>query len=138
MKTYMLDTNICSYIMRRHPVTYCRFCEEVRTGVNIVISIITYLELAAGAKSRKASPNVQTLLDRFLHGIDGILDFDLAAADAAAEIAAVLAPAGKMIGFQDTLIAAHAIASGCICVTNNMREFARVPGLTCENWATAH
>lgn len=138
MKTYMLDTNICSYIMRHQPDVHSRFMAELRAGTNVVISIITYVELLTGANLPKAPKSARVKINKFLPLLGGIIDLDVAAADAAVEIERILAADGKRIGFQDTLIAAHAIASGCICVTNNMREFARVPGLTCENWATAH
>lgn len=134
-KTYMLDTNICSYIMRHRADVYGRFLNELRAGSNIVISVITYVELSTGANLPKAPKTARAKLGKFLPMIGGIIDLDVGTADAAAEIERVLAAKGQRIGFSDTLIAAHAITANCICVTNNTREFARVPGLVLENWA---
>lgn len=136
-RTYMLDTNICSYIMRQRPDVYVRFLHELRAGSNIVISVITYVELSTGAVLPKAPKTALAKLREFLPMIGGVLDFDVAAADVATEIEKDLSAKRQIISFQDTLIAAHAIATGSICVTNNMREFARVKGIKLENWATA-
>lgn len=134
----MLDTNICSYIMRQRPDVYARFLEELRDGSNIIISVITYFELSHGAVLPKAPKTAMTKLKDFLALIGGIIDLDVAAVEVATEIEKDLAAVGKCISFQDTLIAAHAISTGSICVTNNMREFARVKGIMLENWAITH
>nr|WP_220496953.1 type II toxin-antitoxin system VapC family toxin [Serratia sp. OS31] len=131
----MLDTNICSFIMREQPEAVIKRLEQaVLRNHRIVVSAITYAEMRFGAVGKKASPRHAQLVDAFCARLDAILPWDRAAADATTEIKAAMAAAGTPIGLNDTAIAGHAIATGAILVTNNTREFARVPGLTLENW----
>ncbi|MBW4919077.1 type II toxin-antitoxin system VapC family toxin, partial [Klebsiella pneumoniae] len=74
------------------------------------------------------------LVDAFCARLDAILPWDRAAVDATTDIRVALHLAGTPIGPNDTAIAGHAIAAGAVLVTNNVREFARVPGLTLEDW----
>ncbi len=76
------------------------------------------------------------LVDAFCARPDAVLSWDRAAVDATTEIKAALAAAGTPIGFNDTAIAGHAIAARTILVTNNTREFERVPGLQLEEWVS--
>lgn len=134
-KTYMLDTNICSFIMREQPeAVISRLEQTVLRNHRIVVSAITYAEMRFGAIGKKASPRHGQLVDAFCARLDAILSWDRAAVDATAKVKAVLAAAGTPIGPNDTAIAGHAIAAGLILVTNNTREFARVPGLILEDW----
>ncbi|OAA10913.1 tRNA(fMet)-specific endonuclease VapC [Klebsiella pneumoniae] len=89
-----------------------------------------------GAIGRKAPPRHAQLVDAFCARLDSVLPWDRAAVDATTEIKATLAAAGTPIGPNDTAIAGHAIAAGAVLVTNNVREFARVPGLVLEDWAS--
>jgi tRNA(fMet)-specific endonuclease VapC len=131
----MLDTCICSFIMREHPVSVLqRLAEQVAQSNRIVISAITYAEMRYGQIGKKASAKHKTLIDEFVKRLDGVLPWDQAAVDATVEIKHQLTKAGAVIGGNDTAIAGHAIASGCVVVTNNVREFSRVPGLSCEDW----
>ncbi|MCE0151748.1 VapC toxin family PIN domain ribonuclease, partial [Klebsiella pneumoniae] len=82
----------------------------------------------------KASPRHIQLVDAFCARLDAILPWDRAAVDATTDIRVALHLAGTPIGPNDTAIAGHAIAAGAVLVTNNVREFARVPGLTLEDW----
>lgn len=133
---YMLDTNICSFIIRQRPEQVILTLEEKQQqGASIVISSIAYAELLHGASKPKAPKSMMDDVDGFVENIDGILPFDAAATRMAARIQRELYLAGTPIGYNDSLIAGHAIATGCICVTNNTREFARVPGLRLEDWA---
>jgi len=133
--TYMLDTCICSFIMREHPVSVLqRLAEEVAQNNRIVISAITYAEMRYGQIGKKASPKHKTLVDEFVKRLDEVLPWDQAAVDATVEVKSQLTKAGLVIGENDTAIAGHAIASGCVVVTNNVREFSRVPGLSYEDW----
>lgn len=135
MITYMLDTCICSFIMREHPVTVLRrLAEAVAQNNRIVISAITYAEMRYGQIGKKASPKHKTLVDEFVKRLDEVLPWDQAAVDATVEVKSQLTKAGLVIGENDTAIAGHAIASGCVMVTNNVREFSRVPGLSYEDW----
>ena len=133
---YMLDTCICSYIMREQPI---QVLTKLQAAVNdqhrIVISAITYQEMQFGLLGKKAKPKHAQLVDEFLSRIDDILAWDKHAVDATTDIKRSLMAQGTPIGINDTAIAGHAIASQCVLVTNNMREFSRVENLQVENWA---
>ncbi|ECE0400077.1 PIN domain-containing protein [Salmonella enterica subsp. enterica] len=134
-KTYMLDTCICSFIMREQPEAVLKRLEQaVLRRHRIVVSAITYAEMRFGCTGKKASPRHAQLVDAFCSRLDAVLAWDRAAVDATTEIRAILAAAGTPIGSNDAAIAGHAIASGAILVTNNVREFERVPGLQYEDW----
>ncbi|EHO7077673.1 type II toxin-antitoxin system VapC family toxin [Escherichia coli] len=134
-KTRMLDTNICSFIMREQPESVLKRLEQaVLHGDRIVVSAVTYAEMRFGATGLKASPRHIQLVDAFCARLDAILPWDRAAVDATTDIRVALRLAGTPIGPNDTAIAGHAIATGAILVTNNVREFERVPGLTLEDW----
>lgn len=130
--TYMLDTNICIYVMKNRPEKVLeRFKKELNNG--ICVSSITLAELEYGMKnSTNPAKNEQSLL-KFLLPLS-ILPFGSAAASEYGEIRTYLQRQGIPIGPLDMLIAGHARAEGLILVTNNVREFERVPGLELENW----
>ncbi len=131
----MLDTCICSFIMREQPEAVLKRLEQaVLRRHRIVVSAITYAEMRFGCTGKKASPRHAQLVDAFCSRLDAVLAWDRAAVDATTEIRAILAAAGTPIGSNDAAIAGHAIASGAILVTNNVREFERVPGLQYEDW----
>ncbi|MGG5415573.1 MULTISPECIES: type II toxin-antitoxin system VapC family toxin [Edwardsiella] len=135
-RTYMLDTNICSFIMREQPEAVLKRLEQaVLHNHRIVVSAITYAEMRFGSIGKKASPRHVQLVDAFCTRLDAILPWDKTAVDATTAIKAALAAAGTPIGPNDTAIAGHAIAAGTILVTNNTREFERVTGLMLEDWA---
>ena len=134
----MLDTDICSYIMRERPTSVLQGLQErVANHHKVVVSAITYVELRFGAVGKKAPPDVDTIIDEFIARIDEILPWDKAAADAATRIRKALGDKGQPIGYNDTLIAGHAIARECVLVTNNIKEFQRIESLQLENWAAA-
>lgn len=131
----MLDTCICSFIMHEQPEAVLKHLEQtVLRRHRIVVSAITYAEMRFGCTGKKASPRHAQRVDAFCSRLDAVLAWDRAAVDATTEIRAVLAAAGTPIGSNDAAIAGHAIASGAILVTNNVREFERVPGLQYEDW----
>lgn len=131
----MLDTCICSFIMREQPEAVLKHLEQtVLRRHRIVVSAITYAEMRFGCTGKKASPRHAQRVDAFCSRLDAVLAWDRAAVDATTEIRAVLVAAGTPIGSNDAAIAGHAIASGAILVTNNVREFERVPGLQYEDW----
>lgn len=134
-KTYMLDTDICSFIMHEQPEAVLRRLEQaVLRNYRIVVSAITYAEMRSGATGPKASPRHIDLVDAFCARLDAILPWDRAAVDATTDIKVVLRLGGTPIGPNNTAIAGHAIAAGAVLVTNNVREFTRVPGLVLEDW----
>ncbi|KVD24807.1 type II toxin-antitoxin system VapC family toxin [Burkholderia ubonensis] len=135
-KLYMLDTNICSYIMReRPPVVLSRLQSCVGAQHRIVVSAVTYAEMRFGAIGRKASPKHADLVTAFVARLDGVLPWDAAAVDTTTAVRAELAARGTPIGANDASIAGHAIAAGAVLVTHNTREFGRVDGLSFEDWA---
>lgn len=132
----MLDTNICSFIMREQPEAVLKRLEQaVLRNHRIVVSAMTYAEMRFGAVGKKASPRHTQLVDAFCARLDAVLAWDRAAVDATTEIKVAMTAAGTPIGLNDTAIAGHAIAAGAILVTNNTRAFARVPGLESEDWS---
>jgi tRNA(fMet)-specific endonuclease VapC len=132
---YMLDTNICSYIMRERPAPVLERLQAAVDGqYQIVISVITYYEMLLGTVGRNASPRHARLVEAFVSRLSAILPWDAASAEHATRIKQDLAAKGTPIGSNDTMIAGHALASGCMLATNNTREFARVEGLRFEDW----
>lgn len=135
-ETYMLDTNICSFIMRERPVLLLRNLQmHVEAKHEIVISAITYAELRFGAVGKKASLKHETMVNEFVDRVDHILPYGKDAVDYTASLKKELASKGTPIGNNDTMIAGHALSRGCVLVTNNMKEFNRVPGLQVEDWS---
>ena len=131
----MLDTDICSYIMREHPESVVnRLQQAVEQHCSIVISAITYSELRFGAIGKRASPKHNQIVDEFIERLDFILPWDRHAVDYSAQIKKELNDAGTPIGNNDTLIAGHALSVSAILVTHNLREFRRVGGLNIEEW----
>ena len=128
---FMLDTNICIYLInRRDGVLRQRFEAHAR---DICISSITYAELCYGvAHSTRTAANAREL-EAFRLDLD-ILPFDREAGEHYGEIRQALAKRGQPIGANDLLIAAHARSANATLVTNNAREFERVPDLRMENW----
>lgn len=131
--TYMLDTNICIYAIKNKPEQVLQRLKE-NLGKGLCISAITLAELEHGVeKSAHPEKNAAALL-QFLAILD-VLPFDDLAAVEYGRICAYLQKRGTPIETMDMLIAGHARAEGLTLVTNNVREFARVPALRVENWA---
>ncbi|MFZ2948812.1 MAG: type II toxin-antitoxin system VapC family toxin [Desulfuromonadaceae bacterium] len=130
---YMLDTNICSYILKNHPVAVKQKFEEVGAG-NICISSIVLAELCYGAARHPKGIVIRREIDDFASRLV-IIPWDEIAADHYGAIRASLEKAGTPVGAMDMLIAAHARSCGAALVTNNLREFERIKGLMVLNWA---
>lgn len=132
-RIYMLNTCICSFIMREQPAAVIKRLEQaVLRNHRIVVSAITWAEISQAAAL--AGPAVVNLAEALAARLDAILPWDRAAVDATTEIKVALRQAGTPIGPNATAIAGHAIAAGAVLVTNNVREFERVSGLVLENW----
>jgi tRNA(fMet)-specific endonuclease VapC len=130
----MLDTNICIYIIKQQPATVLKRFLEYKVG-DIGISSITLSELRYGvAKSTHREKNSKAL-DEFIIPLE-VVAFDEDAAHVYGDIRANLKKAGTPIGAMDMLIAAHAVAMGVTLVTNNSREFSRIPILDIVDWTT--
>lgn len=130
---YMLDTNICSYILKNHPVAVKQKFEEVGAG-NICISSIVLAELYYGAARHPKGIVIRREIGDFASRLV-IIPWDEIAADHYGAIRASLEKAGTPVGAMDMLIAAHARSCGAALVTNNLREFERIKGLMVLNWA---
>lgn len=129
---YILDTNICIYIIKKKPIEVFEKFRILPLG-SIGISSITLAELLFGVNKSTQSDKNRSALNQFLIPLD-ILDFDMAAALAYGEIRMNLESKGTPIGALDTLIGAHVKSRNLILVTNNEKEFNRIEGLKIENW----
>jgi tRNA(fMet)-specific endonuclease VapC len=131
MLAYMLDTNICIYVMKNYP-------QDLREKFNslaerLCISSITLGELYYGAeKSARRADNL-IAVEHFVARLD-VLPFDAKAAAHYGQVRAELERAGTPCGPHDMQIGGHARSQGLIIVTNNMREFSRMKGIRVENW----
>ena len=131
---YLIDTNICIYIMNRRPQAVIERFRHFRPG-DIGISSVTVSELRYGvAKSTRPEANAARL-NAFLTPF-AVLAYDDAAADVYGGLRCFLEKLGTPIGPLDMMIAAHALSLGATLVTNNEKEFRRVQRLNVENWAT--
>ena len=130
--SYLLDTNICIYIINSRPEKVLQRFRKERIG-NIGISSITASELAYGV-IKSGSERNRLALEMFLAPLE-IYPFDESVIWHYGEVRADLEKQGKPIGALDTMIATHALALNAILVTNNTRKFSRVEGLHHENWA---
>ena len=130
----MLDTNICIYIIKQQPSAVLKNFLEYQVG-DIGISSITLSELRYGVAKSKHSEKNAKALDEFIIPLD-IASFDEDAAHAYGNIRTTLEKAGTPIGAMDMLIAAHAVSMGVTLVTNNTREFSRIPTLDIVDWTT--
>ena len=130
---YMLDTNICIYAIKNKPEQVLQRLQE-NLSKGLCISAITLDELEHGVEKSANPEKNQMALIQFLSILD-ILPFDDLAATEYGNICAHLQKQGTPIGTMDMLIAGHARAENLILVTNNVREFKRVPNLCIENWA---
>ncbi len=132
MARYMLDTDTCSYIMKRSNATVLKRLRDVPV-TDVCISVITKSELLYGVEVSPRRTQDATALHAFLPHVD-VMEFRDEAAPHYAAIRADLKNHGQMIGANDLFIAAHARSLALTLVTNNTAEFERVRGLTLENW----
>jgi len=130
---FLIDTNICIYIMNDHPPEVVQKFRGIGIG-NICISSITVSELQYGAyKSKQIKKNLKRL-DEFLRPFE-VLAYDEKASNYYGKIRSHLEKEGNVIGPLDMLIAAHALSENLILITNNEKEFNRVESLKVKNWA---
>jgi tRNA(fMet)-specific endonuclease VapC len=129
---FLLDTNICIYLIKRKPLKVLQKFNAYQVG-DIGVSSITVAELEFGIQKSQFPSKNQTALTQFLLPLQ-IADFDHAAAVIYGNIRATLAKQGTPIGSLDTLIAAHALSLKVTLITNNLKEFSRVPNLKLDNW----
>ena len=134
MPRYMLDTDTCSYIMRRSPDSVVKRLAKVPVS-DVCISVITKSELLYGVEISPKHRQDEAALAAFLRYVE-VLDFPDSASPHHATIRADLKTRGTMIGANHLLIAAHARSLGLTLITNNTREFRRVRNLSIENWTS--
>ena len=131
MLKYMLDTNICIYTMKNRP-QHMREVFKAHHG-QLCISSVTLMELIYGAVKSSSQARNLAVVEGFAARLE-VLKYDQDAAAHTGQLRAELAKAGMTIGPYDHMIAGHARSQGLILVTNNLREFNRVPGLRVEDW----
>lgn len=129
---YLLDTNICIYIAKQRPPSVARRFAELAVG-SVGMSLITFGELHYGAEKSSQRTSALETLDR-LQSLIPVIDPDEAVGETYGIIRAHLERAGTPIGNNDLWIAAHARALGVTLISNNTREFERVPQLKLDNW----
>lgn len=136
MPLYMLDTDTCVFVLRgpSDELTHKLLAVPLEQQC---ISVVTLAELQFGVVMSSHPDKNQIALSEFV-GHLAVLDLTDDAANAYADIRSRLQKTGQMIGANDLFIAAHALSLGAVLVTNNVREFQRVPGLKIENWHEAH
>ena len=130
---YLLDTNICIYLIKKRPkkvLDRLLACSPEE----VALSVVTLSELSYGVSKSKAQARNRAALELFLAPFQ-VLPYSVDAALAYGDMRAALERKGTPIGPMDLMIAAHAVALRATLVSNNIREFRRVPGLTLENWA---
>ena len=130
---YMLDTNICIYIIRSHPPQVLRRLEALARG-STVMSVVTYAELRAGLEMQSSNRAQDERVLGLLIGRIPVLPFTEADAESFGSLRAAVRDRRR--DAMDRLIAAHAVSAGVTLVTNNEDDFMDYPGLTVENWAS--
>ena len=130
---YLLDTNICIYIIKHQPEIVRQHFENHLPNRNILISVITLGELRFGAEKSQHKEKALKVIDELTSMIQ-VVELDETVAEHYAQIRHDLSAKGKIIGSNDLWLAAHARANDWVMVTNNEKEFVRVDGLRVENW----
>ena len=129
---YLLDTNICIYIAKHNPPEVReRFARHAAR--ELAMSVVTLGELRFGAEKSHSRERALSSIEK-LTSLITVAPLPEAAGERYGQIRAALQASGQIIGNNDLWLAAHACAEGWILVTNNEREFVRVPGLQVENW----
>ncbi len=131
---YMLDTNVCIYLMKRQPVSYFEKLESLEAHYTVSLSAIVLAELQYGVANSQYKEHSQINLNVLLKKID-VIPYHERCAYYYGKVRAMLKKSGSLIGNNDMLIASHALAEQAILVTNNLSEFQRIEGLKLENWA---
>ena len=129
---FLLDTNICIYIIKQKPPEVLEIFNTYQVG-DIGVSSITVAELEFGVQKSQFSEKNQQALTQFFLPLK-IVDFDRTAAITYGNVRTVIEKRGTPIGSLDTLIAAHALSLQVTLITNNVKEFSRVPNLQLDNW----
>jgi tRNA(fMet)-specific endonuclease VapC len=132
VKRYMLDTDMCSHIIKEHPESVRQRFQTLALE-QLCISVITYAELTYGVECSSSRRVNRPIIENFVRHLD-VMDWDTEAADQYALIRAKLEGAGTPIGAMDMMIAAHAKSVKAVLITNNQKHFTKVKGLKTDNW----
>lgn len=132
MKRYMLDTDMCSYIIKEHPETVRQRFQTLAME-QLCVSVVTYAELIYGVERSSSKRVNRPIVEDFVRHLD-VMDWNIGAADRYGVIRAELEAAGTPIGAMDMMIAAHAKSIEAVLVTNNQKHFTKVTGLKIDNW----
>ena len=131
MISYLLDTNIVIYVIKRRPIEALEVFNQHTN--RMAISSITLAELIHGAEKSSKPAHNYAVLEDFCSRLE-VLPYTAKAAQHYGSIRAALEKTGQTIGVNDLHIASHARSEGLVLITNNLREFERVPALLLENW----
>ena len=134
MTHYLLDTNICIYLIKKHPPEVFKRFQKIQLK-QLYIPTVTVFELYYGIEKNNSHQRNLSALENFIAPLT-IVNFNIEAAIQAAKIRAVLEKKGTIIGAYDIQIAAIALSLNMVLLTNNMDEFKRIDGLKLENWVT--
>lgn len=129
---YMLDTNICIYLIKKRPPTVLERFQQI-SSQEICLSIITLAELQYGVEKSASKQLNQTIIDDFVSRLQ-VLSWDRLAVKYYGKIRANLEKKGTPIGLMDLMIASHCLSLNYTLITNNIKEFERIPELKIENW----
>lgn len=132
MTRYMLDTDMCSYIIKERPARVLQHFQELDME-NICVSIVSYAELVYGVERSSSKRINHSVLKNFRRHLD-VIKWDIGAADEYAVLRTELEAKGTPIGAMDMMIAAHSKSINTVLVTNNQKHFTKVKGLKIENW----
>jgi tRNA(fMet)-specific endonuclease VapC len=133
MKRYMLDTDMCSHIIKEHPESVRQRFQTLAME-QLCVSVVTYAELIYGVERSSSKRINRPIIEDFVRHLD-VMNWDTEAADQYGVIRAELEAAGTPIGAMDMMIAAHAKSIKAVLVTNNQKHFTKVKRLKIDNWA---
>jgi tRNA(fMet)-specific endonuclease VapC len=131
---YMLDTNILIYLIKKKPPSIAERINKLPADAQLCMSFFTYAELLKGAQRSIKKVEALQSIDQLTRTVKVDFKASPALCEHYAEQFPRLKEAGTPIGANDLWIACHALAQGCVLVTNNVREFERVSDLVIENW----
>ena len=132
MKRYMLDTDMCSYIIKERPESVRQRFQKLAME-QLCVSVVTYAELIYGVERSSSKRVNRPIIEDFVRHLD-VMDWDTGAADQYGMIRTELEVAGNPIGAMDMMIAAHAKSIKAVLVTNNQKHFTKIKGLKIDNW----
>jgi tRNA(fMet)-specific endonuclease VapC len=134
MLEFMLDTDICSYLIKQRPISVLKRFEAVSED-KICISVVTLAELIYGIERSSSTKINLPVVKNFVNCLS-VLPWDYSTAESYGKLRTFLEQKGTPIGNMDLMIATHALSKNMIIITNNIRHFEKVPQLRIENWVS--